>query len=173
MSEKTEESFTHFVLAHQSRLLHTAYLLTGNRASAEDLLQTALLKTYGHWTKVSSADPSAFVRRVMVTTHISWARRLWSREDPTAELPEQSAPSADEHPDERKDSVMQALRELPPRMRAVVVLRYYEDLSEADTAAQLGCSVGTVKTQASRGAARLRASLAGLAPHTRSQRGTR
>ena len=142
-------------------MLRTAYLLTGNHASAEDLLQTALLKTYAHWHRVE--DPAAFTRRVLVTTQTSWLRRLSSTEQPTHDLPDRAAPETELY-DERKDVMVKALATLPPRMRAAVVLRFYEDLSEAETARLMGCSVGTVKTQTSRGLARLREQLPALRP---------
>ncbi len=161
MLERPDGAFTEFVHRHQPALLRTAYLLAGNHASAEDLLQTALLKTYSHWHRVT--DPGAFTRRVMVNTQTSWLRRLSSTERPTAELPDRAAPDSELY-DERKDDIVRALATLPPRMRAAVVLRFYEDLSEAETARVMGCSVGTVKTQTSRGLARLREQLPALRP---------
>lgn len=160
MVERPDGAFTEFVGKHQPGLLRTAYLLTGDHASAEDLLQTALLKTYTHWHRVE--EPAAYTRRVLVTTHTSWLRRLSSTERPMRELPDR--PVEPEPYEDRKDVMFRALRTLPPRMRAAVVLRYYEDLSEAGTARLMGCSVGTVKTQTSRGLARLREQLPALRP---------
>jgi RNA polymerase sigma-70 factor (sigma-E family) len=138
-------------------LLRTAYLLTGDHGHAEDLVQTALLKTYRHWERVSGrGDPTAYVRRVLVTTQTSWLRRSSSTEQVISAVPDRAADPRYE-PDEE---LLRALRLLPPRMRAVVVLRFYEDLSEAATAELLGCSAGTVKTQTSRAMARLRELLA-------------
>ena len=158
MGGDDDAGFRDFVVAHRQALLRTAYLLTGDHGHAEDLVQTALLKTCRHWRRVAGrGDPSAYVRRVLVTTATSWRRRLLTTEQVMDAVPERA------HHDryaERSDEVLEALRALPPRMRAVVVLRYYEDRSEAQTAELLGCSVGTVKTQASRAMARLRTALA-------------
>ncbi|SOD99379.1 SigE family RNA polymerase sigma factor [Blastococcus haudaquaticus] len=158
MATEDETGFRDFVVRQRAALLRTAYLLTGDDGHAEDLVQTALLKTYRHWDRVAGrGDPTAYVRRVLVTTATSWRRRLLSTEQVMDALPEQ--PHHDRYP-ERSTVVIEALRALPPRMRAVVVLRYYEDQSEAQTAELLGCSVGTVKTQASRAMGRLREALA-------------
>ena len=137
-------------------LLRTAYLLTGNRSDAEDLLQAALAKTYLAWRRIedfSSLD--GYVRRAMVNTHISWWRRRRVEEYPTDEIPDQ--PVCDNVDDsEMHDSLSRALRRLPERMRAAVVLRYYEDMSEAEVAERLGVSLGTVKSTVSRAVAKLR-----------------
>jgi RNA polymerase sigma-70 factor (sigma-E family) len=157
-----DAGFRDFVARQRRALLRTAYLLTGDRGHAEDLVQTALLKTYRHWARVAAGgDPTAYVRRVLVTTATSWRRRLLTTEQVMESIPDQ--PHHDHHP-ERSAAVIDALRGLPPRMRAVVVLRCYEDHSEAVTAELLGCSVGTVKTQASRAMTRLRTALADEAP---------
>lgn len=157
MSEDADEEFRRFVVDHRRSLLRSAYLLTGDHGHAEDLVQTALLKTYRHWARVSGrGDPTAYVRRVLVTTHTSWWRRLAATEQVLEVMPDLAA-----EPEQlRDDELLRALRTLPPRMRAVVVLRFYEDLSEAQTAELLGCSAGTVKTQTSRAMARLRELLA-------------
>ena len=148
-----DDGFRRFVVEQRQSLLRTAYLLTGDHGHAEDLVQTALLKTYRHWARVTAkGDPTAYVRRVLVTTHTSWRRRLSSTEQVIETLPDQAAAAVPDRDEER----VRALRELPPRMRAVVVLRFFEDRSEAQTAELLGCSVGTVKTQSSRAMARLR-----------------
>jgi RNA polymerase sigma-70 factor (sigma-E family) len=153
-----EADFREFVLRRRAALLRTAYLLTGDDGHAEDLVQTALLKAYGHWDRIAAqGEPMAYVRRVLVTTATSWRRRLLSTEQVMDAVPEQA--HYDRYP-ERSAAVMDALRALPPRMRAVVVLRYYEDQTEVQTAELLGCSVGTVKTQSSRAMARLREALA-------------
>jgi RNA polymerase sigma-70 factor (sigma-E family) len=153
-----DATFREFVTRQRGALLRTAFLLTGDHGHAEDLVQTALLKTYRHWARVNGVgDPTAYVRRVLVTTAVSWRRRLMSTEQVMDAVPD--AGYEDRYP-ERSATVVDALRDLPPRMRAVVVLRFYEDHSEAVTAQLLGCSVGTVKTQASRAMSRLRAALA-------------
>lgn len=153
MTEDGDESFRRFIVEHRRSLLRSAYLLTGDRGHAEDLVQTALLKTYRHWDRVvGRGDPSAYVHKVLVTTSTSWWRRLSATEQVIASMPDRATDPGWE----RDDELVRALRELPARMRAVVVLRFYEDLTEARTAEVLGCSVGTVKTQTSRAMARLR-----------------
>lgn len=157
MGEDGDAAFRQFVLDQRRSLLRTAYLLTGDHGHAEDLVQLALLKTHRHWARVSGrGDPTAYVRRVLVTSHTSWRRRLSSTEQVLETMPDRPA---DPH-EERDEEMIRALRALPPRMRAVVVLRFYEDRSEAQTAELLGCSVGTVKTQSSRAMTRLRELLA-------------
>jgi len=149
-------SFPDFVTRQQQSLLRLAFLLVGDRGHAEDLVQTALMKTYRHWDRViRRGEPSAYVRRVLVTTHTSWRRRAWHREQPTDRLPDGAAAESDDRLD-RDEELRRALSALPPRMRATVVLRYYEDLSELQTAQLMGCSESTVNTQAARGLARLR-----------------
>ncbi len=143
--------FDAFVLACTPRLVRTAYLLVHDRQLAEDLVQTALTKTWFAWGRVEG-NPEPYVRKVMVTTAVSWWRRRWTGEVPSERLPERAGAPA-EGPDH---DVWQALGRLPARQRAVVVLRFYEDLSEADTADLLGCSVGTVKSQCARALAKLR-----------------
>jgi RNA polymerase sigma-70 factor (sigma-E family) len=140
--------------ARSRTLLRTAYLLTGDHQLAEDLLQTALVKTYLAWDRVR-VDPEAYVRRVLVTTSTSWWRRRWHSEEPTERLPERSGPVGDDAHEER-GRLWPHLRALPARQRAVVVLRYYEDLPEAEIAALMGCSAGTVKSQAHRAISTLR-----------------
>jgi RNA polymerase sigma-70 factor (sigma-E family) len=153
-----DQSFTDFVSAQQAALLRLAILLAGDRGHAEDLVQIALMKCYGHWDRISrSGPPTAYVRRVLVTSHISWRRRLSTTEQVMATLPERSVES-DVH-DAEDEELRGALRALPPRMRTAVVLRYFEDLSEQGTADLMGCSASTVNTQTARGLERLRASL--------------
>ncbi len=144
--------FEEFVAARSSALLRTAYLLTRDHALAEDLLQTALTKAYLAWGRVEGA-PEPYVRRIVVNTYASWWRRKWNGERPTDELPETS-----HHEDRVGESgdLWDALGRLPRRQRAVVVLRYFEDLTEAQTADLLGISVGTVKSQTSKALAKLR-----------------
>ncbi len=155
-----EADFEEFVVARSAALLRTAVLLTHDRWEAEDLVQTALVRSYRHWRRVrAGGDPYAYVRRVLVTTYASWRRRRPVQQ--LVELPADDRPDPSPGPDvEGRDEMTRALAGLPPRMRAVLVLRYWEDLSEADTAAALGCSVNTVKTHTTRGLTRLRAALA-------------
>jgi len=158
------DGFTGFVAGQGRGLLRTAWLLTGDWASAEDLVQTTFTQVWRSWDRVRRKDdPSTYVRRIMLNAHLKQQRRRWHGERPTAVLPE--APGRDVTQDsDVRQSLRTALATLPPRQRAVVVLRYFTDLSEAQTAAALGCSVGTVKSQASRAMVALRAhpALAGL-----------
>lgn len=146
--------FEAFVATHGDRLLRTAYLLTRDHALAEDLLQTALTKAWTSWRRIET-EPEPYVRKILVNTYATWWRRKWRAERPTEALPEVGTPSAIDSHDERTD-LWTALGRLPRRQRAAVVLRYYEGLSEAETAAVLGSSVGTVKSQTSRALAKLR-----------------
>jgi len=148
------DTFAEFVGARSSRLLRTAYLLTHDWAMAEDLLQTSLVKAWGAWRRID-ADPEPYVRRILVNTYSTWWRRRWSVERPTEKLPDSTVD--DQHGAyDARDEVWRALGRLPRRQRAVLVLRYFEDLTEAQTADVLGVSVGTVKSQASKALARLR-----------------
>jgi RNA polymerase sigma-70 factor (sigma-E family) len=150
-----EQAFNAFVAARSRHLLQTAFLLTGDRHRAEDLLQTALTRAYLRWDRIESDDPEGYVRRTLTNAHIDWWRRKPWREEPSAELPEVAVNDATSSYAVR-DAVLQALAGLSRRQRAVVVLRYYEDLSEAEIANVLGCSTGTVKSAASRAMAKLR-----------------
>jgi RNA polymerase sigma-70 factor (sigma-E family) len=152
MADRRE--FDEFVVTRSSRLLRTAYLLTRDWALAEDLLQTALAKSWFAWGRLDD-DPEPYVRKVLVNTYASWWRRRWRGETPTESLPESRSPDPTNQVDDR-DELWQALGRLPRRQRAVVVLRYFEDLGEAQTAEILGVSTGTVKSQASKALARLR-----------------
>jgi RNA polymerase sigma-70 factor (sigma-E family) len=148
------EDFREFVAARSPALLRTAYLLTGDRGHAEDLLQSALAKVYRHWRRVTATgSPEAYVRKVMVNERHGW----WRRDRlPLVLGPVPDRPGPDEAAGvDDRDVLWRAVLAMPPRTRAVLVLRYWEDLSEADTAEVLGCSVGTVKSQASRGLRKL------------------
>ncbi|WP_309232154.1 SigE family RNA polymerase sigma factor, partial [Micromonospora tarensis] len=159
-----EEQFREFVAARSAALLRTAYLLTGDWATAEDLLQTALTKTYLAWKRLGGIDAvEPYARRVMVNTSTSWWRRRWHGERPTEVLPERAGVDEIEQQLDR-DLLWRHLKELPSRQRAVLVLRYYEDMSEAQTAAMLDISPGTVKSQASRALATLRRRMGADAP---------
>ena len=153
------QTFDALVEACSPRLLRTAWLLTGDPQLAEDLLQTALTATYLRWGRLRDTGAAeAYVRKVMATTASRWWRRRWHGERPTEVLPERPAADAYEAVDDR-DGLRRALASLPSRQRACVVLRFYDDLSEAQVADALDCSVGTVKSATSRGLARLRAQL--------------
>jgi RNA polymerase sigma-70 factor, ECF subfamily len=160
---EVDAEFTAFVAARGAALLRTGYLLTGDHQAGEDLVQTALAKTYVSWSRIRDRDAvEAYVRRTMVTTQTSWWRRRWRGETPTAELPDAApAPGSDtagEHAE--RDRIWRHLRTLSERQRAVLVLRFYEDLGEAEVAALLGCSQGAVKSHQHRALARLREALA-------------
>lgn len=153
-------AFEALVASRSTRLLHTAYLLTGDWGLAEDLLQTALAKTWLRWSHVQDKDAAeAYVRTTMTRTFASWWQRRWRGELPTALLPER--PAADPYTDvDAHQALMQALAALAPKQRAIVVLRFFDDLTEPQVAAAVGCSVGTVKSTLSRALVRLRTSAA-------------
>jgi len=154
-----EEEFREFVAARSPALLRTAYLLTGDWATAEDLLQTALTKIYLAWRRLGEIEAvEPYARRVLVNTSISWWRRRWHGERPTEVLPERAVADRVDEQLER-DALWRHVRALPARQRAVLVLRFYEDLSEAQTAAILDISTGTVKSQTSRALSTLRGRL--------------
>jgi RNA polymerase sigma-70 factor (sigma-E family) len=160
-----EDSYRDFVTARWRPLLRTAYLLTGDASRAEDLLQTALARLWLVWPRVHADAPEAYVRKILANTSASWWRRRWHGEVATETLPETASVDDLAGAATARDEMRTALACLTPRQRAVVVLRYAEDLSEQQVADTLGVSVGTVKTLASRGLARLRDN-AGLDPKT-------
>jgi RNA polymerase sigma-70 factor (sigma-E family) len=170
-AEFREEDFREFVGLRSKALLRTAYLLAGDWATAEDLLQIALTKTFLAWKRLGHIEAvEPYARRVLVNTATSWWRRRWHGERPTEILPESAAADQLEASLER-DAMWRHVRNLPNRQRAVLVLRYYEDQSEAETARLLGVSVGTVKSQTSRALATLREKLSaeGVRPATKAQ----
>ncbi|MEU1838633.1 SigE family RNA polymerase sigma factor [Micromonospora chersina] len=149
------ETFHEFVVQRSPALSRTAYLLTGDHQHAEDLLQSALARTYRHWRRIRDGDPEAYVRRVMYHQQVSWWRRRRVAERLDATPVERGGGDHTENTALRL-SVVAALRLLTARQRAVVVLRYYEDLTEAQVAEVLGCSVGTVKRHGHDAVRRLR-----------------
>jgi RNA polymerase sigma-70 factor (sigma-E family) len=154
MARASQEEYVEFVHGSWPALYRTAYLMLGDRGLAEDLAQTALAKTFVSWGKVRDLGAArAHARTTMVNTATSWFRkRSWRNEHPTERVREHAY---DEDPSVRP-ALMEALAQLPLRQRAVVVLRFYEDLTVADTARTLGCAEGTVKSQTSDALARLR-----------------
>jgi len=152
-----EQAYRDFVASRWPALVRTAALLTGDSHRAEDLVQTALAKLWLRWAQVGHDAPDAYVRRILVTTSTSWWRRRWHGERPMSDaMPDDAAtPDFTEH-FALQDRLSRALGALSPRQRAVVVLRYADDLSEAQVAELLGVTTGTIKTLASRGLARLR-----------------
>ena len=162
MDRDDERDFEAFVRERGPVLLRTAYLLVGDRGQAEDLLQDVLEKTYPRWRRIRRGDdPGVYVRRALVNGATSrWRRRQARvRELPLGPGADRAGSDGATQYDDR-DLLLRALATLPARQRAVLVLRYWEDLSEADTAAALGCSVGAVKSHGSRGLARLRQAVA-------------
>jgi RNA polymerase sigma-70 factor (sigma-E family) len=157
MQEEQDARFQEFVRARWSHLVRTAYLLTGDVHHAEDLTQTALAKAYRSWRRVSRSDsPEAYVRRMLVSCNYDRFRKRRVVEAMTATPPEVAGRDEAVARVEERGVLVGALGQLPSKQRAVVVMRYWEDLSEAEVAEALGCSVGTVKSQASKGLAKLR-----------------
>ncbi len=153
----TDQEFDAYVLASGPRLKRLAFLLTGDLDAAEDLLQTAYAKALPRWSRIRAYDePDAYMWRVMANTRTSAWRRVRGREVLTAAPPEQAGTDPGVARADDAEDLRRALLELPAKQRAAVVLRHYCDLSEAETAALLGISVGTVKSHTSRGLARLR-----------------
>jgi RNA polymerase sigma-70 factor (sigma-E family) len=154
-----EEEFGRFVAARGRALCRTAYLLTGDWQVGEDLVQEALTRTYlRRRTLRSPGALEPYARKVLVSVFLSSRRRLWHRELPFANVPDRVSTDLLEAAEDRR-GLWPALQELSPQQRAVLVLRYFEDLTEADIAAVLGCSPGAVKTHAARGLDRLRKSI--------------
>jgi len=154
-----DNGFTEFATARLGALSRIAYLLTGDHHAAEDLLQSALVIVASRWGRVAAADdPMAYVRKVLYHELVSmWRRSRHLRSELTTDHPPERRVPRDEAADTvRRLVIEQALAKLPPRQRAVIVLRYFEDLSEVDAAAVRGCSVGTVKSQAHHALANLR-----------------
>ena len=159
MDSMAADEFTDFMLSRWAGLVRFGYGLTGDQGLAEDLAQTALTRACASWTRVrrASSDPDAYVRRIMINSNRSRFRGRRVSEQLTESPPDYPGRELVEAPDERTE-LMAALMSLPAGQRAVVVLRYWMDLSEADTAAALGCSTGNVKSQAARALAKLRVS---------------
>jgi RNA polymerase sigma-70 factor (sigma-E family) len=158
----SEDEFADFVAGALPRLLRFGHVLTGNPAAAEDLVQTALGRSLRAWRLHGIDDPHAFVRKTMVNSYASWYRRQGSREIVTAEPPSRDSTDDISARLDDRDAVWRALLVLPPRQRAVVVLRYYEDLSELEIAAVMGTTAGTVKSQSARALRRLAEILAAV-----------
>ncbi len=152
-----DEEFVEFVTTCSERLLRAAYLLTGDAHRAEEAAQSALVRTYAKWSRVRREDAYAYTRRIMVNQLIDEWRRPW-REYAAPQLPDHLGDPSGDPADEvvARRWVLAALATLTPRERAIVVLRYYFELSEVDTAAELDVSVGTIKSTASRALAKLR-----------------
>jgi RNA polymerase sigma-70 factor (sigma-E family) len=151
------EGFAQFVQGRRRALLRTAWLLTGDWALAEDLVQTALVRSWPRWERIwRPGDPEMYVRRVMVNTWAGWRRRRWRAEQPSGAVPDGPAVGDLAAEVALRVAVAGALGSLSDRQRAVLVLRVFDDLSEAQVAQVLGCAVGTVKSTMARAVARLR-----------------
>lgn len=156
-STRDRAAFAEFVAARSASLHRAAYLMVGDVGLAQDLVQEALTKTYVAWPRLRDTGAAeAYTRKAITTTAITWFRRKsWYGERATDELPEAARAGHADHVADRT-ALMAALRRLPPRQRAAIVLRFYEDLTEVQTAAAMDCAVGTVKSQVSAGLAKLR-----------------
>jgi RNA polymerase sigma-70 factor (sigma-E family) len=155
--EAEVEGFAQFAEGRQRALQQAAWLLTGDWALAEDLVQTALIRSWPHWERIRRrGDPELYVRRVMVNTWMAWSRRRWRGEKPSEKVPDGRAPGDMAAEVTVRVAVQDALDSLTARQRAVLVLRVYDDLSEAQVAQVLDCAVGTVKSTMARAMARLR-----------------
>jgi RNA polymerase sigma-70 factor (sigma-E family) len=157
----SDAEFRQFVEARYGDLLRLAYALTGSMHEAEDLVQGSLVRVMRRWAQVE--EPMAYMRRVMINQRVTRWRRFGRREVPTANPPDGVAADPSDGVAERH-AILAALRALPPRMRAVVALRYVADLPEAEVAATLDCSVGTVKSQTAKALAKLRSTLGSRTP---------
>jgi RNA polymerase sigma-70 factor (sigma-E family) len=161
VDEGARQDFTEFVAARSKQLIRLAYVLTGDQHSAQDLLQNALIKAAAHWGRIHS-EPEAYVRRIMYREQVSWLRRRARRpETAMAQVPERAADDQVASVETRL-TLQDALRALPPRKRAVLVLRSLEDMPESQVADILGCSVGTVRSQTHKAVAQLRSALPSL-----------
>ena len=158
MNDEEQRRFSDFVRSRTPVLIRVAYLLSGEQHAAEDLLQTALAKTAARWKHLRGADPEPYVRKVMYREQVSRWRKGWHREVPVQAPPEQTFTDPSGTTDLRL-AMQQALLRLPPAQRLVIVLRYYEDLTETQVAEALGCSVGTVRSRTGRAIERLRAAI--------------
>jgi RNA polymerase sigma-70 factor (sigma-E family) len=156
----TGSKFEEFATGALPALLRFGHVLTGSPDEAEDLVQEALAKSLRRWRHVSADDPVAYVRRVMVNTHLTRWRR-WGARVQVGEVPEIAADDAGLVRSQEWDALRRALAQLPSRQRAVLVLRYLEDLPDLAIAALVGCQPATVRSLASRGLAALRPLLAG------------
>jgi RNA polymerase sigma-70 factor (sigma-E family) len=158
-----DEEFTSYVAARRAHLRRTAFLLCGDWHAAEDLVQVALAKLYVAWPRVRrDGSPEAYARRILVRSHIDETRRPWRRERTRREMPEVAA--GESLPVEDREALLAALASLPAGQRGAVVLRHWVGLSVEETAADMGCSTGTVKSQTARAVTRLREVLAEPAP---------
>ena len=157
MTAEPDDEFREFMRGRWPAMVRLAYGLTGDAGHAEDVAQTAFTRAYASWGRVRrTGDPDAYVRRIVINENRRRFRKRRVAEDLSGEPPEPRHPEVGRPGPEERSALLDALRVLGPRQRAVVVLRYWLDMSEAETAAALNCSTGTVKSQASRALATLR-----------------
>jgi RNA polymerase sigma-70 factor (sigma-E family) len=155
------DSFEEYVTGSSGRLLRFAYVLCGDRFLAEDLVQDVLSRTHRHWRRIETENPDAYLRAALVRAHLSWRRRRMSTEKVLAEMPEPGVGSVDfTQQFASRDELWSLLASLPRAQRAVMVLRFYEDLDDRRIAEVLGCAPVTVRVHASRALGTLRAGLA-------------
>lgn len=155
-----ETDFTAYVRARQDGLTRFAYLVSADAESAKDLVQIALTKAYLRWDRICELEaPDAYIRRIIINEHLSWWRKAWRRREVTSSPLVEISDLAATDPPSHDAELWAHIARLPPMQRAALVLRYYEDLSEAQTAEFLGCSIGSVKTHTSRAMDRLRSTL--------------
>lgn len=166
-SEQPAAMLEDLLLAHGERLLHTAILLAGSHADGEDLLQAALERVFRHWRRIDG-NPEGYLRSTLYHLAADGWRRKGALRARLALLARPEAQPDQTAPVEQRDQLVRLLRDLPPRQRTAIVLRYWEDLTEAEAARLMGCSVGTVKAATSRGLSRLR-TLSETPPETASE----
>jgi RNA polymerase sigma-70 factor (sigma-E family) len=153
---RDENEFTEFAAGATRPLLTLGWLLTGHREQAQDLAQSALVRTYAAWQRIEHADAIGYARKVLVNLHTDWLRRRPWREQPQAEPPEQTSRGDANATVEDRLALVAALQSLTRRERATIVLRYYADLSEVDAAQTMGVSIGTIKSVSARALRKLR-----------------
>ncbi|WP_238013143.1 SigE family RNA polymerase sigma factor [Dactylosporangium sp. AC04546] len=152
-----DEQFAAFMASAKDRLYRVAHLLSADPGEAEELTQHTLVRTYTAWARLDGGDPYGYARRILVNLHTDRWRRLLRRERPAAQVPDRPAPGHDPADTAvARTSLVRALRQLTRRERAVVVCRYYLDLTEQQTADELGIALGTVKSAAARALRKLR-----------------
>jgi RNA polymerase sigma-70 factor (sigma-E family) len=157
MADDEAAEFAAFVQSHARQLQRAAWLLTGDWGTAQDLVQAALIKTWQRWAAIRVPDArGAYARRVLMSTFLSWRRRRRAGETSLGSVPDRASGRDEEREVAESVAVLTALKQLPPHQRAVVVLRYFDDLTEQAAAQALGCSVGTVKSQHARALRTLR-----------------
>jgi RNA polymerase sigma-70 factor (sigma-E family) len=158
MAKRDSEEFTSFVVAHQARLRRVAFLMCGDWSLASDYVQDALVRTYRHWPRLRSrGEAYAYARKAVVSVVIDAKRRRSSTEVPVDSVADALGADDAANRSADRDLLSRCLVQVPPRQRACLVLRYYDDLSVSDVAGVLGCSEGTVKSQTARGLETLQA----------------